>query len=66
MKFLVLFILSAGVVSGWSCDLCAIYSAGSALGESGNGLSFTISEQFIPYRTLQIDGEEVDAAKGDS
>jgi hypothetical protein len=42
-----------------ACELCAIYNAGSALGQSESGLSLTISEQYIPYRTPQLDGEEV-------
>src|ERR1051325_8239730 len=42
-----------------ACELCAIYSAGSAQGQSESGFLFTISEQYIPYRTPQLDGEEV-------
>src|SRR5215475_11930128 len=42
-----------------ACELCAIYNAGSALGQSESGFSLTISEQYIPYRTPQLDGEEV-------
>src|SRR5688572_23860957 len=53
-------ILSARAV--WGCDLCAVYNADSATGESGEGFSLTISEQFIPYRTVQRDGEELSSS----
>src|SRR5947209_10885582 len=45
-----------------ACELCAIYSASNALGESGNGPSFAVSEQYIPYRTSQFDGRVVHLA----
>jgi hypothetical protein len=45
-----------------ACELCAIYNAGSAQGQSESGLLFTVSEQYIPYRTPQFDGEEVSIA----
>src|SRR4029077_10607599 len=38
------------------CDLCAIYNADSAAGRSASGFSIGVSEQFIPYRTVQRDG----------
>jgi hypothetical protein len=59
MKFTPVLLLILATQAGQACELCAIYSAGNALGESGNGLSFALSEQFIPYRTSQLDGEEV-------
>src|SRR5437588_6191568 len=37
-----------------ACDLCAIYNAGDALGRFESGLSFTLGEQYIPYRTTQF------------
>jgi len=40
-----------------ACDLCAIYNATSARGESSAGFLFTVSEQYIPFRTLQNEGE---------
>src|SRR5689334_1645255 len=48
-----------GVSETWGCDLCAIYNADAALGKSGSGFSLAISEQFIPYRTIQLDGEKL-------
>jgi hypothetical protein len=45
-----------------ACELCAIYNAGSAQGQSESGFLFTVSEQYIPYRTPQFDGEEVSIA----
>jgi hypothetical protein len=42
-----------------ACELCAIYNAGSAQGQSESGLLFTIAEQYIRFRTPQFDGEEV-------
>jgi hypothetical protein len=45
-----------------ACDLCAVYNADTAMGDSGAGFSLTISEQFIPYRTTQLDGDEVSSA----
>jgi hypothetical protein len=45
-----------------TCELCAIYNAGSAQGQSESGFLFTVSEQYIPYRTPQFDGEEVSIA----
>jgi hypothetical protein len=62
MKFTSAFIvLIAGHVAQ-ACELCAVYSAGSALGETGHGLSFSLAEQYIPYRTTQFDGQEVTVA----
>jgi hypothetical protein len=48
-----------------ACDLCAIYNASNARGESGSGFLFTVSEQFIPFRTVQADGHEVHPANPD-
>ena len=31
-----------------ACELCAIYSADNALGNSGSGFWFSIAEQYIP------------------
>ncbi len=47
------------VRTAWTCDLCAVYNADTAAGESGEGFSLTFSEQFIPYGTVQLDGDEV-------
>jgi hypothetical protein len=58
MKFTLALLLVLTVQVGPACELCAIYNAGDALGESGGGLSFAISEQYIPYRTSQFESEE--------
>src|SRR4051812_2575045 len=44
-------------VSAQACDLCAIYRATNARGESASGFLLTVSEQFTPYRTFQREGE---------
>ena len=62
MKFtsgLVLLFASSGVQA---CDLCAVYRAADARGDSGKGAVISIAEQFIPYRTTQVDGVEVNPA----
>ena len=58
MPLLSAVLLSCGSL-GHACDLCAISSASSAKGEAISGFSFTLSQQFIPYRTEYIEGEEV-------
>jgi hypothetical protein len=42
-----------------ACELCAIYSADSARGTSSAGFLFTVSEQYIAYRTVQLNGDEL-------
>ena len=42
-----------------ACELCAIYNANGARGEFRSGLSLTVEEQFIPFRTEQFQGHEV-------
>jgi hypothetical protein len=62
-----------GVIALWTtlalhsrgCDLCAIYSAGGARGESRAGFHFTVAEEFIPFRTPQSEGHEVAPATPD-
>ena len=43
-----------------ACDLCAIYRATNARGESSSGFLCTLSQQFIHYGTLQKEGEPYD------
>jgi hypothetical protein len=43
-----------------ACELCAVYSAGSARGESSSGFLVSVSEQFTSYRTTQFEGEEIE------
>lgn len=48
-----------------ACELCAVYNATSASGQSQSGWLLSISEQFIPFRTLQFNGREVNQANPD-
>jgi hypothetical protein len=48
-----------------ACELCAIYSADSARGQSSGGFLFTMSEMFAESGRLQMEGEEVDFPGGD-
>lgn len=41
------------------CDLCAVYNASAARGESGAGFHVTLAEQFARSGTLQHNGDEV-------
>jgi hypothetical protein len=43
-----------------ACELCSIYSAENASAtrtEGASGFIFTLSEQYVPYETLQVEGE---------
>src|SRR5947208_2834278 len=42
-----------------ACELCAIYNADAAGNPAGQGFSFAVAEQFIPYRTVQLNGREL-------
>jgi len=44
-----------------ACELCAIYSADSARGNSGAGFVFTVAEQYVSSHTLLAEGEEFNA-----
>jgi hypothetical protein len=59
MRFPFTLFLLAVVQATSACELCAIYNAGSAQGQSESGFLFTISEQYVPYETPQFDGKEV-------
>ena len=63
MKLTAIPILALLVAAGAlpACDLCAIYSASS----SRAGFLFNVSEQFVPFRNTQLDGEEVHVAHPD-
>jgi hypothetical protein len=45
-----------------ACDLCAIYSADNAREQRESGLFVTLSESYIPYDTLQVNGKEVEGS----
>jgi len=59
--FAILLLLLAGQAAS-ACELCAIYGATDARGESDNGFRFTIAEQYIPYDTSQFNGQKVQLA----
>ena len=46
------------------CDLCAVYNASAARGETTSGFHLTLAEQFTHSKTLQKDGVEVDDPAG--
>jgi hypothetical protein len=62
MNFLPLFLGFAMIEAASACELCAIYGATSAPSESGRGLTFTLSGQYVPAHTSQFDGREVHPA----
>ena len=57
MKLAFAFILL--VEAAQACELCAIYSAANALGQTGSGFLFTVAEQYIAYDASQVNGQEV-------
>jgi len=42
-----------------ACDLCAVYNADSANGGSAAGFTLSLAEQYVPYKTVQLNGEEL-------
>jgi len=56
IKALTLLLLSTWLPAP-ACDLCAIYRATNARGESASGFLFTVSEQYTAYDTFQREGE---------
>lgn len=65
MKLVTFLVLWCALSTAWACDLCGVYRAVDAGGESRAGLVFSVAEQFIPYDTTQFDGEEVHPANPD-
>lgn len=59
MKLLLLFGVALFATGASACELCAIYSASSARGESSSGFSFNVTEQYVSQNTTQIEGEEL-------
>ena len=52
-------LIGAAATRAMGCDLCAIYSATQARGESGHGPFLGVAEQFTHFGTLQDEGREV-------
>ena len=61
MKTLGVSLLAMGAVATTvsACDLCAVYSASEARGETGKGWFSGVAEQFTRYGSLQTDGVNV-------
>jgi hypothetical protein len=57
-SFFLLLGLALAPAGATACDLCAVYNADAANAGSTSGFSLSLAEQFIPYRTFQVDGEE--------
>ena len=56
---LVILLITCLAGSTFACDLCAIYSATQAQGETGKGPFAGFAEQFTYFGTVQVDGEKV-------
>jgi hypothetical protein len=52
-------LLFLGLPGALGCDLCAVYNAGAARGESSAGFHLTLAEQFTHSGTLQDEGSEI-------
>lgn len=48
-----------------ACDLCAIYRAGDAKGETHDGFLVGVATQFIPYHTSQFESAKVQPTTSD-
>lgn len=57
--------LAAATVPTAACEWCAVYRAADARGEFTPGVTLTLAEQFIPYRTEQFNGVEIHRARQD-
>lgn len=55
-NFAPIVLLAACAVPAWACDLCAVYNVDAAEGTRNKGFSFTATEQFTHFGTLQEDG----------
>lgn len=64
-RFLACVVLPMCCAPAIACDLCAIYGANDARGELNPGPTFTAAELFIPFHTLQFEGEKVRSANPD-
>ena len=64
----ILLVLMAVLLSrpAFGCELCAIYAASSARGESKSGFTFNVTEQYVSQDTLQQQGDELNVPPLDS
>lgn len=49
-----------------ACDLCAINNAASARPDGGRGFVMSLAQQYVPYRTVQLNGHELPPSVLDS
>jgi hypothetical protein len=59
MKFFTCLLLLLAAEAVPACELCAIYNAANALGQSGSGPFLGIAEQYIAYNVSQFNDEVV-------
>jgi len=58
-------LLTAGAPAAFACDLCAIYGAAEAQGESGKGFFGGVAEQFTYFSTFQSGGHDAPNPDGE-
>ena len=66
LKFtlLIIFAGALGASAVVACDLCAVYAATEAKGESGKGFFAGVAEQFSHFGTVQVEGQKVSNPAG--
>src|SRR5688572_9823899 len=65
MKFIATIIAAFLTALSPACELCSIYStenASARRGEGSSGFIFTLSQQYVPFDTLQVEGEKASGA----
>src|SRR4026209_1788521 len=63
-SLLLLGFLALGARPLRACDLCSVYNASAARGESSAGFHLALAEQFTHSGTLQHEGSEVSDSVG--
>jgi hypothetical protein len=58
-RFLPLVLAGTCVQPALACDLCSVYAATQAQGETGHGFFGGVAEQYTYFHTLQIGGHDV-------
>ena len=58
-------LLTTGVPAAFACDLCAIYGAEEAQGESGKGFFGGVAEQYTYFNTFQSGGQNTTNPDGE-
>lgn len=57
--------LAATAIGARGCELCAVYRAAESRNASGRGFVLSLSEQFVPFHTQQLNGRGVTSAQPD-